>query len=111
MLNRARNDRISNTSERSSSIVLRITEVLHHRTAAEVVLLELALGETEAGELNTDTGTDADEGSQGAFVEGEGSFFTVDLGGGVEGVGVGGGGLQADLDDIERLTWKALVGL
>jgi hypothetical protein len=55
--------------------------------------------------LHGDAGADADERRQGAFVEGERAFLGPDLGGGVEGVTVLGGGLQPDLDDVEGLAW------
>lgn len=70
----------------------------------EVVVFELAFGEAEGAELDGDAGTDADEGGEGAFVEGEWTFLGPDLAGGVEGVGVLGCGLQADFDDIKGLA-------
>lgn len=54
--------------------------------------------------MDGDTGTDSDEGGEGSLVEGGGAFFLEDLGGAVGGAGVGGGGLQADFDDVEGLA-------
>lgn len=65
---------------------------------------EPAAGRVEGAELDGDAGADADEGGQGALVEGEGALVLVDGGGGVQGRGVLGCGLEADLDDVEGLA-------
>jgi len=59
--------------------------------------------------LHGDAGADAEEGCERAFVEGERAFVAVDGGGGDEGVGVGGGGLEADFYYVEGLACLVLV--
>lgn len=66
---------------------------------------EAAASGVEGAELDRHARADADEGREGAFVEGEGAFFLVDGLGGGQGGGVEGGGLQADFDDVEWLAW------
>lgn len=63
----------------------------------------------EGAELHGDAGADADEGCEGAFVEGEGPFLGVDGASGGEGVGVLGCGLEADFYYVEGLAWGLLV--
>lgn len=58
----------------------------------------------EGAELDRDTGSNTNEGSESTLVKGEGTFVTVDGACGVEGGGVLVGCLKADLDDIEGLT-------
>lgn len=54
-------------------------------------------------------GADADQGCQGPFVECRWAFVLPDLGGGVEGVGVLGGGLESHFDDVlQRLSAKSM---
>ena len=57
--------------------------------------------------MATYAGTDPDQGSQCAFVEGHGAFFLEDLGGAVHGTRVLSGGLQAHLDNICQLVRTA----
>lgn len=54
----------------------------------------------EGTELDGDTGPDAKQGGEGAFVEGEGTFMRPDVAGAGEGGGVSGGCLEANFDDI-----------
>lgn len=92
--------RIGHTGERTGTVVLCIAQLL-----ALVQDLELALCETETTELHGDAGADAEEWGESSFVEGECALVLVDGRGGDDGVGVGGGGLEADFDDIKWLTW------
>ena len=73
----------------------------------EVSFLESAAGVVEGAELDGDAGADSDEWGEGAFVEGEGAFVGEDGGGAGQGGGVCGGGLEADFDYVEWLTWKS----
>lgn len=57
----------------------------------------------------TYAGTNTDQRSQRALVEGHGAFFLEDLGGAVHGTRVLSGGLQAHLDDICRLVRRLIV--
>jgi hypothetical protein len=104
MFNRPRNHRIRNPRERACAIELAVGEAWCE-TGCFVPVLEEALGVAETAELDGDAGADAEEGGEGAFIEGEGAFVAVDGGCGVEGGVVGGGGLEADFDDIEWLAW------
>lgn len=101
MLDGAGEERVGDTGESSSGVVL---SVAHSLPRGRVLRLERATGIVVSAELDGDTGADTDEGSEGSFVEGGRAFFFEDLGGAVGGAGVGGGGLQADLDDVEGLA-------
>jgi hypothetical protein len=68
--------------------------------------LEGAFGVVEGAELHGDAGADADEGGQGAFVEGRRAFVLEDARGAVQGAAVFVGGLEADFDDVEGLAWE-----
>lgn len=78
--------------------------IAHGLARGRVLGLERATGIVVSAELDRDAGADADEGGEGSFVEGGGAFLFEDLGGAVGGAGVGGGGLQADFDDVEGLA-------
>lgn len=78
--------------------------IAHGLARGSVLGLERATGIVVSAELDRDAGTDSDEGGEGSFVEGGGAFFFEDLGGAVRGARVGGGGLQADFDDVEGLA-------
>lgn len=58
----------------------------------------------EGTELDRYAGTDADEGGECAFVEGEGALGGVDGFGCLEGVGVLCGGLETDFYYVEGLA-------
>ena len=73
----------------------------------KVAFFESAAGVVKGTELHGDAGADADEGGEGAFVEGESAFVGEDGGGAGQGGGVCGGGLEADFDYVEWLTWKS----
>lgn len=73
-------------------------------------MFEEAARGVEGAELYGDAGADAQEGSKGAFVEGQGAFVLVDGGCGGEGGGVLGGGLETDFDYVEGLACGIDVG-
>jgi hypothetical protein len=95
MFYRSREHRVRKASESSSEIVLAIREssgVLR----LQVSLLEGSASVVESTELNGNTGPDADEWGQSAFVECEGPFILEDGARTGEGVGVGCCCLEAD---------------
>lgn len=96
---------VGKTGESTRGVVLRVAHGLARR---RVLGLERATGIVVSAELDRDAGADSDKGSEGSLVEGGGAFFLEDLGGAVGGAGVGGGGLQADFDDVEGLADKDL---
>ena len=73
--------------------------------------LEEAASLVESAELDRDAGADADEGGEGALVEGEGALVLVDGGGGVKGRRVLVCCLEADLDNVKGLACEVLVHL
>lgn len=97
---------VSDAGEGAGEIVLAIAElrgigcVLVVFGLGEVDLFKLAARIVESAELDGDTGTDAYEGGEGAFVECEGTLVGKDLACTVEGRGVLVGGLEAHFDDI-----------
>lgn len=61
----------------------------------------------ERAELDRDARANAQEGGEGALVEGERAFVGPDGFGGREGGALGrGAGLEADFDDVEGLAWR-----
>lgn len=66
----------------------------------------MSTSETKCPKLDGDAGTNSDEGGERAFVECEGAFVAVDASCGGEGAGIGGCGLEADFDYVERLAWR-----
>lgn len=97
---------VGDSGKGSGEEVLAVGEVGARVAVRQVTGFEPAAGGVEGAELDGDAGADADEGGEGALVEGGGAFVLVDGGCGVEGAGVLGGGLEADLDDVEGLTWS-----
>lgn len=77
MFNRAGEDGVGDTSEGASGEVLVVAE-LGFAALGFVAVFEVATGLVEGAELDGDTGADADEGRESAFVEGEGAFVLVD---------------------------------
>ena len=69
-----------------------------------VSALEVAAGLVVGAELDGDAGADADEGGEGALVEGEATLVLVDGCGGVERGRVLCGGLETDLDNVKGLS-------
>ena len=100
MLNRARDDRVRDAGKGAGEVELPVTEIVGGRSGRQVPRFEPAAGVVEAAELNRHAGADAEEGREGAFVEGEGPFVGPDRAGAVEGGGVLLGGLETDFDDI-----------
>lgn len=78
MLNRPRDDGIRNTGKGAGGVVLSIGKTWRKRVFGTVVGLEAATSFVESTELDGDTGTDSDEGSEGTLVESEGAFGFVD---------------------------------
>ena len=74
MLDRSAQHTIRHTCERTSRVILRQRQ----RSERIVDGLEISPRKMEATELDGDTGTDADEGCQGTFVEREGTLLRVD---------------------------------
>lgn len=95
---------VGDAGKGSGEEVLAVGEVGAGVAVGEVAGFEPAAGRVEGAELDGDAGADTDEGREGALVEGSGAFVLVDGGCGVEGAGVLGCGLEADLDDVEGLT-------
>jgi hypothetical protein len=81
MLNGTGNYRIRHSRKRARSIILAIRQTRGKRVEGSVAGLEAAAGFVEGAELDGDAGADADEGREGAFVEGEGAFGSVDCAG------------------------------
>ena len=95
MLDRRGESRVGYAREGTGGVELGIGEVMHawdECAAAGVgaALLEVSPGGVEGAELDRYAGTDAEEGREGAFVEGEGAFVLVDGSCGGQGGGVGG---------------------
>lgn len=86
MLDRAAEHRVREPRERTGSIILRVAQRLGLRVhlgdgfagGGGILSLEVAARVVEAAELDADAGTDADEGGEGAFVEGGGAFVGED---------------------------------
>lgn len=110
MLNWAGNNGIGDTSKSTSTIILRVREVGVLTTGTVLVVdLELASGITEGTKLDGYTGSDTDQWSEGSLIERKWPLLGPDLARGIEGVGVLGGGLKTDFDDIKWLAWNTLV--
>jgi hypothetical protein len=60
----------------------------------------------KGAELDRDTGTYTNKRRKSSFIECQGAFIFVDRGGGSECVGVSGGSLEADFDNVEWLAWR-----
>jgi hypothetical protein len=100
VLNGTGEDRVGDTGKGARGVVLAVGE----GPGGLVALLEPAAGVVEGAELDRDAGADSDERCDGALVEGQGAFVFVDGSCGVDGTRVLGGGLEADLDNIEWLA-------
>lgn len=86
MLDGAGETGIGDTGEGTGAKVLSVGEVGSLAAGVGGVAgLEPSACGVEGAELDGDAGADTNEGSQGALVEGEGTFVFVDGGGSVEG--------------------------
>ena len=80
MFDRAGENGVRDTSKRASGIVLAVRQCCGTLgVSMEVPLLELAASIVEGAELNRNTGTNADQRSECAFVEGQGPFARENL--------------------------------
>jgi len=99
VLDRAGQDGVGQPGKGARQVVLAIGQ-LGAAGRLLVAALEGAAGVVEGAELDRDAGADADEGGQGAFVEGGCAFVFEDLRCAVESAAVFCCCLQADFDDI-----------
>lgn len=111
MLDGAGQDGVGHAGEGARGKVLAVRErgVGGGAVPPRVLLLKVAPCRVEAAELDRDAGAYADQGGQGALVEGEGPLVLEDGGCCGQGRGVGGGGLEADLDYVEGLACAGLL--
>lgn len=110
MLNWAGDNRVGDTRKSTSAIILCVREVGVLTTGAVLVIdLELAFGITEGTELDRNTGSDTNEWCQGSLIERKWPLLGPNLACGLESVGVLGGGLKTDFDDVKWLAWVELV--
>jgi len=106
VFDRIRQWRVGDTSEGTGDVVFGEGEA----GFVGVEGLEVTARKVEGAELDGDAGADAEEGGEGAFVEGERAFILEVVAGALEGTERDGGGLEADFDDIEWLADEDLGG-
>ena len=104
MLDRPGDYTVGDACKGSRRVVLAVAEGADAGDEPGRAPLELAPRVVEGTELDGHAGADAEEGREGAFVEGEGAFVLPDGEGSRGGGGVGVGCLEADLDDVEGLA-------
>ena len=102
MLYRSGENRVGETGESAGGVVLAVCQGgwLAFTSGMEVPFFESAASVVEGTELHRDTGADADERCEGAFVESEWAFVGEYRRGTGDGAGVFGCCLETDFDDI-----------